>query len=89
MDVQRRWLCVLVTSYSDVMHSVDISVLQGVLQIIFKINENFNLFNFSGNCLPNLCVYINQYCDKYNFIVYCVNFNVLSAMLGGQYKSQT
>jgi len=54
MDVQRRWFCSLVTSRNYVRHYVDIRVLQGLLQAMFKINDNQKYFNFRGNMLLNL-----------------------------------
>ena len=48
MDVQRRWLCALLTSSRYVLHNVDIMVLQGLLQnkILNKLQFEFVEFSW-------------------------------------------
>ena len=56
MDVQRRWLCVLAVSRSDVRHYVDISVLQEILGSKVQNEGQFVLAEFSFPTRFQICI---------------------------------
>ena len=61
MDVQRRWLCVLAVSRSDVRHYVDISVFQVILGSKVQNKGNLYLLNFRAQHASKYVYKLNKF----------------------------